>query len=143
MLLAGAGLLAGCSGHSAKGPAARYLAIALPADRQLDDDVDSYAGSEHDNLPAAESDLRKEAATELAFDEDLLRIAFPVRIAATATALVAANNQRIALIRRQARAATIADLVALDKGHKAADAAVEVQVRQIREELGLPPPDTG
>ncbi len=122
--------------------AAEYLAIATPANRQLDEEVDSYSDNEHDNLAVSKADLRKEAATEQLFDERLLKIAFPPSIAAVSAALVGANNQRIALTRLQSRAATIGELVAFDKRHKGADAAVEVQVRYIRRDLGLPPPET-
>lgn len=150
-LLCAASLAAGCTAHHSqpKAPATktttlarRYLAIAVPANRQLDDEVDSYADHEHDNLPIAEAELRKEIATERRFDQQLLKIPFPTPLAAIATALVGANNQRIALTTRQARAATLAELVAFDQRHKGADAAVEVQVRSIRKALGLPPPDT-
>lgn len=122
--------------------AAEYLAIATPANHQLDEEIDSYDDNEHDNLAVAKADLRNEAATEQSFDEQLLRISFPPSLAAIAAALVGANNQRIALTRLQSRAATIAELVAFDKRHKGADAAVEVQVRYIRKDLGLPPPET-
>ncbi|HET9897839.1 MAG TPA: hypothetical protein VFQ44_23155 [Streptosporangiaceae bacterium] len=118
------------------------MAIATPANRQLDEEVDSYEDNEHDNLAVAKADLRKETATEQWFDEQLLKITFPPSIAAVAAALVGANNQRIALTRRQSRAATLAELVAFDKRHKDADAAVEVQVKYIRAMLGLPPPET-
>jgi hypothetical protein len=133
------------SGHSpasTKALADRYLAIALPANRQLDDEVDSYTDNERDNLSVAEADLRKEVATEQWFDRNLRKIGFPPRLASIAAALVGANNQRIALTRRQSRARTLGELTAFDKRHKGADAAVEVQVRQLRKELGLPPPAT-
>ena len=138
-------LLASCAGPHAsatKGPAARYLAIATPANKQLDDEVDSYRDHEHDNLAIAKADLRREVATERRFDEQLRQIAFPPGVAGIAQALVAANNRRIALTRRQSQAGTLAELVAFDQRHKGADAAVEAQVRAIRKRLGLPPPDT-
>lgn len=142
-------LAAGCTAHHSQpsGPATKalarqYLAIAVPANRQLDDEVDSYGDNEHDNLSIAEADLRKEVATEQRFDQQLLKISFPTPIAAIAAALVGANNQRIALTMRQSRVATLAELATFDHRHKAADAAVELQVRYIRKDLSLPPPDT-
>lgn len=122
--------------------AAGYLAIARPANRRLDIEVGSYLKYAHRNLRAAEAQLRAEAATERWFDRRLLRMPFPAAIDATAHALVAANNLRIALTERQARATSIASLLAFTGQHKAADARVEVQVRIIRSELGLPPPST-
>src|SRR5262249_32861167 len=117
------------TGKTTKQLAAAYLAIARPANRRLDKENDSYADHEHDNFVIAKRDLRGEVATERDFDAKLLKIAFPADIAAVAWALVQANNDRIALTERQVRAGTIARLRSFDKRHKAADAAVEVQVR--------------
>jgi hypothetical protein len=142
--------LAGCAAHapdSASGGsgtralAAAYMAIALPANHRLDRAVNSFNVHARDDLAVAEADLRQEAATERWFDERLLKIAFPSAIAATARALVRANDQRIKLTTEQARAMTISKLLAFDVRHRAADAAVEVQVRIIRRQLGLPPPE--
>lgn len=122
--------------------AADYLAIALPANHRLDTEVDGYTDHEHDNLAAAESALRAEAATERRFDRLLIKIPFPPRIAATARALVRANQSRAELTMRQARSSSIPALLSFTTRHKAADAAVEAQVRIIRRDLGLPPPET-
>jgi hypothetical protein len=121
--------------------AADYLAIARPANDRLEIEVDAYTDNAHRNLRAAESALRAEAATELVFDRQLLKIPFPPWIAAAARALVRANDRRIEFTRRQARSASIAALLSLDSRHKAADAAVETQVRIMRGLLSLPPPD--
>lgn len=129
------------SGKSTRGLASAYMAIALPANHRLDQEVDSYNDHVRKNLAIAVSDLRAEVATERWFDDHLLKIAFPPDIAATARALVAVNNQRIALTLRQARAMTMNELLAFDARHRAADAAVEAAVRIIRHQLGLPPPD--
>src|SRR5215472_8090289 len=122
--------------------AAEYMAIARRANRRLEHEVGTYRGYAHHDLGAAETQLRAEAVTERWFDQRLLRIQFPGRIAATAHALVAVNNLRIALTERQARASSIGALLDLTVQHKAADAEVEVQVRIIRSDLGLPPPLT-
>ena len=142
-----ASALAGCAGHASsssdrgtKALATAYMAIALPANHRLDKDVDSYNDHARNDLAIAEADLRQEAATERWFDQRLLKIAFPSAIAAIARALVRVNNQRIALTTEQARATTISKLLAFNARHRAADAAVEVQVRIIRKQLGLPPP---
>ena len=138
--------MAGCADNAGSGKssmkmlASAYMAIAHPANHRLDKEVDSYNDHARDNLSSAVADLRAEVATERWFDARLLKIAFPPDVAATARALVQANNQRIALTTRQAQALTVADLVAFNARHRAADAAVEVQVRRIRRQLGLPPP---
>jgi hypothetical protein len=166
VLLAGALLAAGCASsrpaaaprptaQSATGPAAsaipatglrvlaaQYLAIAKPANHRLEISVDGYRAAEHHDLAAAEADLRAQAATEQRFDQQLGRIRFPPRIAAIARALIQANQIRIALTSEQARSVSVRRLQSFDRSHRAADAAVEVQVRAIRKALGLPPPET-
>ena len=122
--------------------AARYLAIAGPANERLDHEVDGYQDESRHDLAAAEAELRAEAATELQFDRHLSRIPFPLPIAATAQALIAANQARIGLTSQQARSSSLARLRSFDRRHHAADAAVEVQVRFIRQALGLPAPKT-
>jgi len=122
--------------------AARYVAIAKPANRRLDIDFDGYGDHQRDDLAAARRDLRAEVATERQFDRQLLSIRFPSWIAMTARGLVMANQRRIVLTERQADAASLAGMRALDHQHTAANAAVESQVRQIRLFLGLPPPST-
>jgi hypothetical protein len=122
--------------------AQEYLKIARPANKRLDTENDGYEDAEHDNLGRAVADLRAETATERHFDRQLLRLKFPSCIAMTARGLVRANNRRIALTRRQAGAMSLAALRAFDHRHKAADAAVEDQVRLIRQFLRLPPPAT-
>jgi hypothetical protein len=132
---------AGATNAGLKRSAARYLAIAEPANHSLDNEVDGYADNEHSNLAAAEADLRAEASTEHRFDQLLAEISFPPRIAAIAEALIQANQGRIELTERQARSSSIAGLLSFTERHRAADAAVETQVKIIRRELGLPPPE--
>ena len=122
--------------------AAKYLAIAEPANRSLDAENDGYGDAEHDDLAAARKDLLDEMATEARFDTQLLAIRFPASVEQQVQALVSANKLRIQLTQRQARATTLASLRAFDSQHKAADAAVEAPVRQIRRLLALPPPST-
>jgi hypothetical protein len=122
--------------------AADYLAVARPANRRLDVAFDGYSDAAHGSLARARSDLRLEVATERRFDHQLLAIAFPSWIALTAQALVGVNQRRIALTEHQASAPTLAAMRALDVRHRAANAAVEDQVRLIRQFLGLPPPST-
>jgi hypothetical protein len=131
----------GTGGNGTKALAAAYMAIALPVNHRLDKEVDSYNDHARDDLAVADADLRQEVATERGFDQRLLEIAFPSAIAATARALVRVNDQRIALTTEQARMMTLSGLLAFNAWHRAADAAVEAQVRIIRKQLGLPPPD--
>jgi hypothetical protein len=159
VLWATAVLVAGCAGsHPAAAPAqqvraagagtqlhrlaARYLAIAGPANERLDHEVDGYQDESGHDLAAAEDELRAEAATELRFDRQLSRIPFPLPAAAAAQALIAANQTRIGLTSQQARSSSLGRLRSFDRRHHAADAAVEDQVRFIRQALGLPPPKT-
>jgi hypothetical protein len=137
-----AGSVAALSPATQKALAAKYLAIAEPANRSLDAENDGYGDAEHDDLAAARKDLLDETATEARFDSQLLAIRFPASIEQQVQALVSANKIRIQLTQRQARATTLASLRAFDSQHKAADAAVEAPVRQIRRLLALPPPAT-
>jgi len=121
--------------------AAAYLAIAQPANRRLDAEVDGFTDHEHQDLAAAEAVLRAEAATERRFDRLLDRIPFPPPLASTARALIQANQRRAVLTGQQARSTSLTGLVSFTGRHRAADAAVEAQVRILRRALGLPPPD--
>jgi hypothetical protein len=127
---------------SVRALAVDYLAIARPANRRLDVEFDGFGDYSRDDLAKADADLRAEAATELHFDRQLSRIPFPAAIAFLAWEIVRANQSRIALTRREAQSASIAELRSFAKRHKAANAAVELQVRAIRKALGLPPPST-
>jgi hypothetical protein len=128
------------SSSSERAAAAAYLAIAKPANHRLDEETGSYARDVHRNLAAARSDLRAEAATERWFDQHLTKIKLPPPIAATARAMIRANQHRIYLTEQQARSMTLAEMASFTSRHKAADAAVEAQSRLIRRQLGLPPP---
>jgi hypothetical protein len=121
---------------------ARYLAIAEPANHMLDVEVAAYSRNARHNLAAAEKALRAEAATEHKFDQQLAAISFPPAIEATAHALIRVNEIRVKLTLKQAAAHSIRALLSFTATHKAADAEVEAQVRIIRSELGLPPPET-
>src|SRR6266568_984297 len=123
--------------------AARYLAIARPANHRLEIEVDGFRDHRRDDLAKAVADLRAQAATERHFDRRLGRIRFPAAIEAIARRLIRANRSRIALTRREARSASLAELSTFTRRHKAADAAVEVPVKALRKALGLPPPETG
>jgi len=130
------------SAHDVRQLAAAYLAIAVPANHRLETEVDGFREHQRNNLAVAESDLRAQAVTERWFDRNLMKIPFPRQIAADARALVRANQSRVALTELQARSTSIARLRSFTSQHKAADAAVEVQVKIIRRDLGLPPPST-
>jgi hypothetical protein len=133
---------AGAAAETPSALARRYLAIADPANHRLDVANNGFTASERGNLAAAKADLRAEVATETLFDQQLAAIPFPPAIAAIARAMIRANQARGALTARQARSASLARLRSFDQRHRAADAAVEVQVRLLRKALHLPPPST-
>jgi hypothetical protein len=119
-----------------------YLAIADPANHRLDVANNGFTANERGNIAAAKADLRAEVATESLFDKQLAAIPFPPAIAAIARAMIRANQARGALTARQARSRSLAQLRLFDQRHRAADAAVEAQVRLIRKALKLPPAST-
>jgi hypothetical protein len=120
--------------------AAAYLAIAQPANRRLDAEVGAFTDHQHQDLAAAGAALRAEAATEGRFDRLLARIPFPPSLASTARAVIQANQRRVMLTAQQAASTSLTGLASLTARHRAADAAVEAQVRILRRALHLPPP---
>jgi len=120
----------------------RYLAIANPADQQLNKDVNAYTTNVRSNLAAARANLRAEVATASLFDRKLAAIKFPAAVQAIARDVIQANQARVRVITRQARTRTLVRMQAFDAQHAAADAAVEVQVKRIRQALHLPAPSS-
>ena len=84
--------------------------------------------------------LRAEAATERRFDRLLAGIPFAPALASTARALIRANQRRVMLTVQQATSTSLTGLASFTARHRAADAAVEAQVRILRRALHLPPP---
>jgi hypothetical protein len=122
--------------------AARYLAIARPANERLDRDFDGLEDASRDDLQAAAADLRNAAATERRFDWQLLRLPLPATEETIAHVMVTANESRARLSDRAAAAATLTVLHRYLRRLTAANAPVEDAVRVIRAQLGLPPPET-
>ena len=161
---AGAVLLAaaaGCASHPAPSPraagatqnataqsaavraaAARYMAIALPANRRLDREIDGLKDHEKDDLAAARADLRAAAATERQFDRQLMAISLPPRTEPVVLLLYRANQARAALTSTAAGVTSLRQLRGYQRRLDAANEPVEDAVRVIRDQLGLPPPDT-
>jgi hypothetical protein len=123
--------------------AARYLAIARPANRRLDHDFDGLEDASHDDLGSARAFLRDAAATERHFDRQLLRLTLPPDVEAVARLLVAANQSRARLTDAAARSTSLAQVRRYRHRLTAANAPVEDAVRVIRSQLNLPPPSTG
>jgi hypothetical protein len=122
--------------------AARYLAIAQPANHQLDHDFDGLKDHEGDNLAAAEADLRAAAATERQFDRQLIAITFPPPTEPIVRLLYTANQARAALSMTAVATTSLRQLRGYQTRLDAANEPVEEAVRVIRGQLGLPPPDT-
>jgi hypothetical protein len=122
--------------------ARQYLAVAGPANKALDHEVDAFEDARHDDLAKAIAALHGQARVERSFDRKLAAIDFPPPVSTIAHLLVLANQDRIALTLQEAKAASVAGLATFRKRHAAADEAVERQVRLLRKLLGLPPPDT-
>jgi hypothetical protein len=118
----------------------RYLAIAVPAGRQLATEENSFAANERDDLTAAKSDLMAEVATMQTFDKRLAAITFPAAVAAAVHALIMADHRRANLITRQARSASLSRLHSFDRRDRAANAAVAAEANLLRNALHAPPP---
>ncbi|HTS96793.1 MAG TPA: hypothetical protein VMI33_09235 [Streptosporangiaceae bacterium] len=115
-----------------------YTNLADPADHALTAEVDGYALDEHHNLAAAKLDLSKVVKTQASFDNQLGEITFPPAPDPHVDLLIAADQKRIKLFKLQMQATTLRKLRAFDARDEAANAAVEEQVRIIRQDLGLP-----
>jgi len=118
----------------------RYLLIANPANQQLNNEVTAFTASERNNLIAARTNLRAEVATASRFNQQLAAIKFPAAIEAIARNVIRVNQARGRVIARQARARTLVRMRTFDARHAAADAAVEAQVKRLRQALHLPAP---
>lgn len=121
---------------------AKYLAIALPANKKLDHAFDALEDAEHDDLKSSAKDLQAAAAVERAFDQSLLAITWPAAIESTARSMVAANEARAQLSDQAAASTTLTQLAGYQQDLTVADSVVERWVTTIRQQLSLPPPDT-
>ena len=124
-----------------KAAARSYLAIARPANRRLDADFDGLE-DHHNDLAAAQADLRDAAATERQFDRRLLALRLPAATETVARLLVTANEARIRLTTAAAASTSLSQLHRYEPRLTAANRPVEEAVRVIRSQLGLPPPET-
>ena len=122
--------------------ARQYLAVAGPANKALDHEVDAFEDAQHDDLARAVAALHGQVRVERSFDRNLAAIDFPPPADVLAHLLILANQQRIALTLQEAKSTSVKGLATFRKRHAAADEAVERQVRLIRKLLGLPPPET-
>ena len=166
VLLGSALLAAGCAssapparnpasqGPASQGPAAttaeltamavRYMAIARPANHELDHEFDGFDDQIKDgDLAAARADLRAAVVTERRFDRQLIALSFPPRTEPFVRLLYRVNQARAELTSTTAGATSLRELL---RGYQrrldAANEPVEAAVRVIRAQLGLPPPDT-
>lgn len=116
-----------------------YTNLAVPADRAVTADLESYSNNMHSNLAAAKLDLQKQVQAETSFDNQLGEITFPPGPDPHADLLIAADQKRIKLIKLQIQAKTLRKLRSFNAQDVAANAVVEEQVRILRQGLGLPP----
>ncbi|MGH3175264.1 MAG: hypothetical protein ACRDPF_15535 [Streptosporangiaceae bacterium] len=123
--------------------AARYMAIARPANRELDHEFDGFDDHLKDgDLAAARADLRAAVVTERRFDRQLMALWFPPRTEPFVRLLYRVNQARAALTSTAAGVMSLRELRGYQRRLDAANEPVEDAVRVIRGQLGLPPPDT-
>jgi hypothetical protein len=123
--------------------AARYMAFARPANRELDHEFDGFDDHLKDgDLAAARADLRGAVVTERRFDRQLIALSFPPRTEPFVRLLYRVNQARAALTSTAAGATSLRELRGYQRRLDAANEPVEAAVRVIRGQLGLPPPDT-
>ena len=123
--------------------AARYMAIARPANRELDHEFDGFNDHIKDgDLAAARADLRAAVVTERRFDRQLIALSFPPRTEPFVRLLYRVNQARAELTSTAAGVTSLRELRGYQRRLDAANEPVEDAVRVIRAQLGLPPPDT-
>ena len=123
--------------------AARYMAIARPANRELDHGFDGFDDHIKDgDLAAARADLRAAVVTERRFDRQLIALSFPPRTEPFVRLLYRVNQARAELTSTAAGVTSLRELRGYQRRLDAANEPVEDPVRVIRVQLGLPPPDT-
>ncbi len=123
--------------------AARYLAIARPANRELDHEFDGFDDHIKDgDLAAARADLRLAVVTERRFDRQLIALSFPPRAEPLVRLLYRVNQARATLTSTAAGVTSLRELRGYQRRLDAANEPVEDAVRVIRGQLGLPAPDT-
>lgn len=123
--------------------AARYMAIARPANRELDHEFDGFDDHMKDgDLAAARADLRAVVVTERRFDRQLIALSFPPRTEPFVRLLYRVNQARAELTSTAAGVTSLRELRGYQRRLDAANEPVEDAVRVIRGQLGLPPPDT-
>jgi hypothetical protein len=123
--------------------AARYMAIARPANRELDHEFDGFDDHIKDgDLAAARADLRAAVVTERRFDRQLIALSFPPRTEPFVRLLYRVNQARAELTSTAAGVTSLRELRGYQRRLDAANEPVEAAVRVIRAQLGLPPPDT-
>jgi hypothetical protein len=133
---------ASSSTTSRRALAARYLVVAEAGNRALEHDFDGLEDRDGNDLHAARGDLLDAAATERRFDRRLLALALPPAMETTARTLVRVNEARAALTTLAASAGSVAELHSFLTRLTAANTPVEDQVKALRRQLGLPPPET-
>ena len=113
------------------------------ANRALDHDFDGqHDAEERGDLAAADADLRAAAATERAFDRQLIALRFPPPAEPFVRLLYRVNQDRAALTATAATAMSLMQLHGVQPRLDAANGPVEEAVQVIRDQLDLPPPDT-
>ena len=129
-------------GHARRRLAAGYMAIARPANRRLETDLEGIEHRDRNDLAAGAADLRDAAATERMFDRQLLAMRLPPATEAVARQLVTANEARARLTDQAATSTSLRQLRQYERRLDAANRPVEDAVRVIRSQLSLPPPET-
>ena len=120
--------------------AARYMAIARPANRELDHEFDDHI--KDGDLAAARADLRAAVVAERRFDRQLIALSFPPRTEPFVRLLYRVNQERAELTSTAAGVTSLRELRGYQRRLDAANEPVEGAVLVIRAQLGLPPPDT-
>ena len=119
--------------------ASQVMAVMTAASQQLNADTAAYTACENSDITTAEAALAAELTSEHAFDTGLAAIAFPPAIAPIAKVLIRAEQARANLTAEQARSSSLPQLRSFNKRVQVATAAVQTEMKLIREAVDSPP----
>ena len=119
--------------------AREVMAVMTPATQQLSTETTAYTASENSDITTAEAALAAELTSEHAFDTSLAAIAFPPAITPVVKAVIRAEQARARLTAEQAQSSSLPQLRSFNKRAGIATAAVQAEMKLLRDAVDSPP----
>jgi hypothetical protein len=119
--------------------ASQYLALVTPINTQSDS-IFKAIQADGSNLSALKADMQRDVDLEQQFIDGLATIDFPADSYGDVQDLVTAERSLLALEQREAKAASWAQVNAIDPALTKAGSAAHAAAVKLRADIGLPPP---